>query len=716
MPLILRFAKSQFPAGDNNSVNCNLLLSISLAPFFTILALPSLRVEQGLAGKVMIDTSTNAMTGSAAASNFDFSQPAATAMPGTQVATGTPVALSFTDFERSVVSTRCTVYRWEVTTDQLSWSSNAEQVMGLKPSNIATGKQFAAFLDKENLTSRFDAVVNSKSKDAGAGVRFEIEYQVRSDAPGEKSIWLEDCGLWHADETGRPAQVFGTVRRIDERHLHNQNLVLLSTSDPLTGTLNRSRMTEMLNEVILNSVREHSSCGFAIAAVSNLGVINEAYGFEIADEVILQIARRLRTVMRSGDIIARYSGSKFGFILNNCSPNDLANAGERLLASVRESVIETSRGPVWARLSLGAVSIPESTHDTTTAIAYAEEALNDSRSKPADSCVVYEYSAARQIKHTLNARCASEIVKCLKDGTFILAFQPVIEVATGKIVMHEALLRMVDEQGEIIPAGHLIPVAERIGLIRLIDRNVVQMAITTLHTYPDAILSINISENSAMDSRWNRQLLDLLAVDSQIASRITVELSENAAFSDAIPAKRFIADLQAIGCKVAVDDFGAGYTSFRNVQGLNINLIKLDGSFCHNLKHNANSRFYAKSLIDLGKTFGMKTVAEWVESQEDAEVLSELGIDFMQGHIFGDASIEPPWEARESDSFQLGPQIAAESFQPKEPSPPPSEQSPAVMESDSISEYDYDAGLAALRSTLQLLDTASQNTSSEAAA
>ncbi len=627
---------------------------------------------------------------------------------------------SLSDLASALTANETLGYRWNIASDELVWTGNVEEVLGVSASQLSTGKAFANHLDSENVTSRHHAVFRSTAASPAKSSTFQIEYQFKANTSEDQSTtWLEDTGVWQMGTNGRPAIVHGRLHRVDERHKHDQNMVMMSTSDPLTGTINRNRMTELLNEVISNSTREHSSCGFAIAMVSNIGVISEAYGFEVSDEVILQISQRLRDVMRSGDIIARYSDKKFGFILNNCSPIDLAHAGERLLSAVRDNVIETSRGPVWANLSLGAVSIPESTNDTTMAIAFAEEALNEASTRPADACVVYQQSESRQLKHALNAKCATEIVNCLKDGSFKLAFQPIQDAVTGKIVMHEALLRMIDVGGEVIPAGHLIPVAEHIGLIRLIDRNVVQMAITALHSFPDASLSINISDHSVNDSRWNTQLIELLSAEPSIASRLVIELSETAAFANTEYAMEFIKKLQDIGCKVAIDNFGAGYTSFRNIRNLKINIIKIDGSYCKNLKDNKEGRFYARSLIELGKTFGLQTIAVWVESKEDADVLRELGIDCLQGNFLGNASIEPPWTTMESTSFVLGnePQREGSEHVPEE-----SEVVQEIMlETPSVSAathqfahdlepaslvYDYEDGLAKLGATLAMLNAA----------
>ena len=149
-------------------------------------------------------------------------------------------------------------------------------------------------------------------------------------------------------------------------------------------------------------------------------MVNEAYGFEVADEVIVAMGRRLRQVVRTGDAIARYSGSKFGIILNNCGEEDLQTAAERFLSVARESVIETERGPVWALLSIGALVLPKHAADANTAMARAEEALTEARRLPSDGYVIYKPSPQRIAERNLNAHSATEIVRCLREDRFQL--------------------------------------------------------------------------------------------------------------------------------------------------------------------------------------------------------------------------------------------------------------------------------------------------------
>jgi diguanylate cyclase (GGDEF)-like protein len=548
-------------------------------------------------------------------------------------------------------------YHWSVATDALNWSENVAQVLGCPASDVTSGKRFASLLDIDNLTSRYETVMRSQASDGGEGVAFKIEYCFRSEGRSkEKSIWVEEYGRWFAGADGRPSDVYGTVRRIDDRFSRDQQLNFIGNCDPLTGMMNRGRMTEALGEAMTVAAQEKTHCGFVVAAINNLSVVNDSYGFEVADEVIVALGQRLRQVLRSGDGIARYSGGKFGIILNNCTETELQIAADRFLSVARDSVIETAHGPVWSMLSIGAICLPADIQTAQSAIAHAEEALNEARKQPTDAFVIYKPSQLRSEQRKLNARCATEIVHCLKTDRFKLAYQPIVSAKTGLVEKHEALLRMSDgNDGELIAAGHLIPVSEKLGLVRLIDRAVAQMTINTLHSYPDANLAMNVSATTATDPRWYDQLLEMISANMEITPRLTVEITETVALSDISSTRIFVEKLRKAGCAVAIDDFGAGYTSFKNLRDLPVNMIKLDGHFCQNIKGSNDNEYIIRSLIDLAGKFNLKTVAEWVENQEDADVLSSWGIDYLQGNHFGTASVVAPWQLNAPSNFVITP-------------------------------------------------------------
>jgi diguanylate cyclase (GGDEF)-like protein len=541
-------------------------------------------------------------------------------------------------------------YHWNIATDCITWSGNAEAVLGCSRGNMATGRQFASLLAADNITSRYDAVMRSTARATHHdGESFAIEYQFKPDGKaGKHSVWIEDHGRWYGGPDGTPSYVYGSMKLANERHIRDQEMSFLSSCDVLTGLMNRARMQDALEESIRNAQSEKTPSAFAIVAVSNLDIMNEAYGFDVADEVILALAERLRRVMRVGDSIARYSGSRFGIILNGCKPIELTPTLERFMRAVRDSVIETRYGPVWALLSIGAVSLPAMGNSAQAATAHAEEALSEAFRLPSDGYVIYTSSEERHAQRLLNARCATEIVSCLRDGLFMLAFQPIYDSKSRQPLFHEALLRMKDTTGAVITAGHLVPIAERLGLIRLIDRAVLQQGLATLIAHPEARISINISAITANDPRWNKQILELLAEVPEIADRLIIEVTETTALGEHESSRDFVRGLKAAGCGIAIDDFGAGFTSYRNLKELPITMIKLDGYFCRGLTHDQANVTYVKSMLDLAHAFGIAVVAEWVETEEDANILTGLGVDFLQGNLLGEPSITAPWAADEA--------------------------------------------------------------------
>ncbi len=591
-------------------------------------------------------------------------------------------------------------YCWNVIDDTISWSGNAGEVLQCDVSVITTGRKFADFLDSSNVTSRYDTVMGASHRETRVdGIPFEIEYRFRPKGrQNQQSLWVEDCGRWYGTAETGPALVYGTLRVIENRHIHDQEMNFLASSDDLTGMMNRARMLKALDEAIAHARGEKTSCAFVLLAVNNLDVMNDTYGYEVADEVIAAIAERLRKVMRIGDAIARYSRAKFGIILNGCRPDELAPALERFMRAIRDNVIETSLGPIWALISIGAVNLPATADTAPTAAACAEEALSEALQLPGDGYSLYESSEQKTAERLLNARCATEIVSCLRGDRFKLAFQPVCEAKDGKPFFHEALLRMQDSTGELVTAGHLVPVAEKLGLIRLIDRAVVQLALSTLARHPLATLSINLSATTVRDPRWNAQILDALASAPELSSRLFVEVTETAALADCPGTRAFLKDLQNAGCRIAIDDFGAGLTSYRNLKELPVSVIKLDGSLCRKLSEAGGNGVYVRSMVELAHALGMKVVGEWVESQEEAEALAEIGVDFLQGNLVGEPSIIEPWEKSEGEEslqFEVAPETETEIAAETETEPRP--------EAAAVTDAELDHQLQELKALLQNL-------------
>lgn len=547
------------------------------------------------------------------------------------------------------------VYEWTLSDDTITWGDNVVEVLQVFDSKvISTGRGYATLLDPENMTSRFDAVMNSPQVDEGNGVPFQVEYRLLPRGrDGGLSSWVEDTGRWFAGSGGRPVKVYGVIRKVDERHEREQRLAYLSNYDPLTGNMNRSKLVLALGETLNQASRYNLPCAFVLAGIDNLATVNDAYGFDIADQVIAAVSKRLKEQLRTGDYIGRYAGNKFGLVLNNCSDRDMEVAAKRFRDAVRESVIETSAGPVSATTSLGGVVMPNHAENVADAMVRAEEALSQAKARHRDTFVAYERSVTRDNTRKRNIAIADEIVSALNERRLGLAYQPIINAKTGTPAHYECLLRMMQRDGEIISAGHMIPVAEQLGLVRLVDHRVLELCIEALEEAPDVRLTVNVSGITTANPAWFAHLQAFLASAPAVADRLTVEITETAAIGDIEESTKFVRSLRDLGCRVAIDDFGAGYTSFRNLKLLEVDMIKIDGSFVKDLHEDADNQFFVRTLIDLAKNFNLVTVAEWVMDKRDADLLLGWGIDYLQGHLFGEASLTKPWQGQEPVQHDL---------------------------------------------------------------
>lgn len=544
---------------------------------------------------------------------------------------------------------RIAVYEWDIGSDRIRWSANAGEVLrtdgALDP--ISTGRAFARLVNADAGCSRYDAVMASTETDKGAGVLFRCEYAL--DAAGsDEAFWVEDCGRWFVGANGKPARVVGTVRDISARKARERQLAYLASFDELTGNVNRAKLRETLSETIAYCERYDHPAAFMLAGIDNLAMINDAYGFDVADQVIVAVSRRLKSQLRQTDHLGRAAGNKFGIILTRCGADEMARTAERLMQTVRDNVIATDAGPVSASISIGCVALPVFARSATEALARAEETLDAAKTARKGSYRIYKLSEHRESRRKRNIQLADQIVSALDENRLKLAFQPIVSARTGEHAMHECLLRMVRPDGEVVSAGEFIPVAEQLGLVRLIDRRVLELAVQTLCDYPDARLAINVSGMTAIDRSWIDSMTGYLREHMDIAPRLMVEITETVALHELEESERFVRALRDMGCQVAIDDFGAGYTSFRNLKALEVDMVKIDGSFVKGLVRSRDDQLFVQTLVHLAKNFNLPVVAEWVSNEDEVTLLRAYGVEYLQGFYLGEPTIEAPWAQAEA--------------------------------------------------------------------
>jgi len=550
------------------------------------------------------------------------------------------------DVEAILTSIGEAAYVWRLDSDTLGWGPNACAILNVADvAQIGTGRSYARWLGPENQVTRFDAVTGSTTRDVGAGVPYQIQYcRVPASADASK-IWIEDTGRWFAGPDGKPVRAHGVVRIVNERHAKEERLAYLSRCDDLTGEMNRFRLTEMLAAALDEAVRFRASCGFLSVAIDDLARINEAYGLAAADEVIGAVAKRIRVRMRVGDSLGRFAGNRFGVVLRNCTTQDLAAAADRLLAVVRDDVIQTSAGAVAASVTIGGVAAPRHARNVEEILSRAQEALDAAKTKRRGSFEAYRPNVERDARRRENVRATDEIIAALNDRRILLAFEPVVDIRSRELAFYECLMRIRRRDGSLIAAGDVIPAAERLGLVRLVDHRALELVIGEMAAAPELRASLNLSSASTTDPDWWSSLGSLLRTHPGVAKRLILEITESTAIHNIDETRGFVARAKDLGCRIAIDDFGAGYTSFRNLRKLGVDIIKIDGSFVQNLVRSEDDRVFVRTLIDLGRGLGLETVAEWVGDEATAAMLAGWGCHYIQGVLPGMAALERPGAA-----------------------------------------------------------------------
>ena len=543
-----------------------------------------------------------------------------------------------------------TAYYWDLASDRIVWAPNAPAILNINDINLLrTGYGFETLISQGLSKPRRDTLLASNRKMDQQDTEFSIQYAVGKNANGDP-LWLEDHGRWTTDEAGTPTIVKGVVRLINERHEKEQKLNFLSRHDQLTGQINRGELWEAISDVFLINAESENSYALLVVGINNLLMINDAFGFDTGDEVIAAIAKRLRSQLRDTDIIGRFSSNKFGLLLADTSPAAMAGTSERLLRSIRDEVIETSLGPVAVTISIGGIMVPEQADSVSEAFGFALESLTKAKAKSYDLFVAFDPSEDKKEIRKRNRDTADELILALRQQRLVLALQPIVHSDTLKTEIHECLLRIKKPDGEIVSGGDYIPVAEKLGLIRLVDYRVLELAIDVARHHPELTLTINVSGLTATDNNWLDLLRSLTGGDVSLANRLIIEITETAAIADVEESCLFVKRVKELGCRVAMDDFGTGYNSFRNLQLLGIDMVKIDGSFVENMLTSKDDQLFVKLLADLANAFNLEMVAECVGDEETVKMLRDMGVKYLQGYHLGKPILALPEEYRKPAS------------------------------------------------------------------
>jgi diguanylate cyclase (GGDEF)-like protein len=526
------------------------------------------------------------------------------------------------------------VYTWDLPSDDLRWGPNASDILGdAQAGMLNKGLAFARLLEPGAGRSRYDAIMDASGADLGDGVPYRTRYAVLL---GERKMWAEDTGRWFGGIDGTPVRARGVLRL--ERPVTDTDLAA-----PSYTICDRSALVQRLDELMADQMPADRSVVVLAAAIDDLMRINDDFGHEATDEILIAVQERLRSVMRTRDRLMRYSSNRFAIILTGCPVGQIETAARRFVRAVSKSAIETTRGVALARIRIGAAIAPDLTRHSGALLTAAETALLDARRGSLEAVMVARSASPAVISDA--ASMDHDALGALNERRIRMARQPVVRASDRSLAFHEGLVRIERPDGSYFAPGDLLPVLERRGLVRLFDHRVLELSAAGLVQDPSAVLSINVSPISLTDPVWLDAFRLLMRTHSGLSERMIVEVTETATISHAQESLRVIHAIKDCGCKVAIDDFGAGHTSLRHLREFPIDILKLDGAFTQNLARSTDDRFFVRTLLDLAQHLNVETVAEWVDTEAAARMLADWGVTYLQGHLTGAAEIWTPGSA-----------------------------------------------------------------------
>ena len=545
----------------------------------------------------------------------------------------------WSDLVRVLAASGDLLFEWDLTADHVVWTGDPALVVGIaSAARIPSGDTFLRHIHPEDLPHRMVAL----NRHLENNEQFDCEYRVRGDDGMFR--WIRERAVVRVSPTGRPQTLTGVIRDISRLKQSEERLDYLASHDVLTGQYNRTRLREALEHMLDANLRRGMQGGFLLIAVDKLNVLAEVFGEDTADRIVISVARRIENCLRSGDVVGRVGADRFAVVLQNCNDHQVASVADRFLGAIRDLPVSTPSGTLHVTASAGATVFPASAKSASEIVTQADNALRNARRLGCDCYLDYRDIPAHNLTGRPDVVIAEQVKRALREDRFLLAYQPVVDATTGEVAFYEGLARMKDENGELVPAGSFVPIIEQMGLMRLIDRRVLDLGLRTLECQPDVRISINVSGLTAVDPIWLSELSSRLENRRDVAERLTLEITETVALDDIDESSRFVRTLGSLGCRVALDDFGAGFTSFRHLRTLNVDMVKIDGSFVRDLGRHPDNLLFVRTLIRLAQGIGLKTVAEWVENAEEAELLRGEGVDCLQGWFCGKPTIEPPWE------------------------------------------------------------------------
>jgi len=427
------------------------------------------------------------------------------------------------------------------------------------------------------------------------------------------------------------ARISRHLRLKDEIRESESRLAQVSLQDPLTGLGNRKQFSQAL-PTILNNPQRRGREALMLIDIDDFRLVNDTKGHAAGDETLKSLAENLRRRFAHPNRIYRVGGDEFCVILHDLDPRQALDLGQQLTQRIRLGA--TGSAETGLTLSAG-IAMIERGIGMEELVSRADSALYAAKAAGKNQCVVYRSDSEDIVTIRSESEWYSRIKEGTQQGRFLMYYQPVVELRTGKLYCQESLIRYVGDTGLRHLPGEFLSAAERFNLMLDLDQYVIRRAIAELPNQSAEKIAINLSGQSVSRSDLCDFIKSALQRSNVEPSRIIFEITETVFIKNLERAHLLVTELQKIGCTFSLDDFGAGFSSLSYLRNLPVDVVKIDGAFLKNIESNPVDFALLRSINEIAHLLGKRTVAEHVNTERIHKLLDEIGIDYGQGYYFG---------------------------------------------------------------------------------
>ena len=533
-------------------------------------------------------------------------------------------------YREIVERTSDSVYRLDLEGRIHYINPSGSSLLGREPEELV-GRSFVEFVEDASRV-QFEEYLRR----VGACGKDSVTFDLPLVQPSGEVRWVE-LNLGPSCQASKVVGFHAISRDVSRRRELEEELSALANFDSVTGLFNRHRFERELESELVRLGNSQGRSVLFLLDIDQFKDVNDSYGHAAGDTLLRKLGETLQGQLRQSDFLARLGGDEFAVLVRDTSGGVGTQAAKRLVEAVHAQPFSVGDSLIRVSISLGLALLPGQGDTVAEALLHADLAMY--AAKEAGRNTWHTFDPGDEKRDEIQARLSivETIRSALEGGTFLLYAQPILRLDSGSLRRFEILLRLPDDNGGVLMPGGFIPVAERAGLVCEIDRWVVDRSIEMLALADREIeFEINLSGRSLSDVTLLENLRMAIRNGSLDPSQIIFEITETAAVSDLKRAHVFIEELQSMGIRFAIDDFGVGFSSFYYLKHLPVNYLKIDGSFIREMATSTVDQNIVKSMAEMAQSLGLQTVAEFVQDEETLRLLAGYGVDFAQGYFLGE--------------------------------------------------------------------------------